>query len=146
MDDKKKLEMYRSMLKIRLFEDRVNTLVRVGELFGFYHLYTGQEAVAVGTCSALKKDDYITSTHRGHGHVIAKGMRLDRMMAELMGKETGYNKAKGGSMHLASPEFGILGANGIVGAGIPLATGAALSSKLQKKRKSSCMFFWRWCK
>ena len=141
MDKEQRLKIYETMLKIRLFEDRVNTLVRVGELFGFYHLYTGQEAVAVGACSALHKDDYITSTHRGHGHVIAKGMKLDRMMAELMGKENGYNKAKGGSMHLASPEFGILGANGIVGAGIPLATGAALSSKLQKNGRVAVCFF-----
>jgi TPP-dependent pyruvate/acetoin dehydrogenase alpha subunit len=141
MDKKLKLKMYKDMLKIRLFEDKVNELVRKGELFGFYHLYTGQEAVAVGVCSALNTDDYITSTHRGHGHVIAKGMKLDKMMAELMGKITGYNKAKGGSMHLATPEFGVLGANGIVGAGIPLATGAALSSKLLKNGKVAVCFF-----
>jgi TPP-dependent pyruvate/acetoin dehydrogenase alpha subunit len=141
MDKDFKLKMYKDMLKIRLFEDKVNELVRKGELFGFYHLYTGQEAVAVGACSALHKDDYITSTHRGHGHVIAKGMHLDKMMAELMGRITGYNKAKGGSMHLASPEFGILGANGIVGAGMPLATGAALSSKLLHNNKVSVSFF-----
>ena len=141
MDKQLKIKMYKNMLKIRLFEDKVNELVRVGELFGFYHLYTGQEAVAVGVCSALNQNDYITSTHRGHGHVIAKGMHLDKMMAELMGKVTGYNKAKGGSMHLASPEFGILGANGIVGAGIPLATGAAFSSKLLKNNKVAACFF-----
>lgn len=141
MDKDFKLKMYKDMLKIRLFEDKVNELVRKGELYGFYHLYTGQEAVAVGTCAALKTDDYITSTHRGHGHVIAKGMQLDKMMAELMGKITGYNKAKGGSMHLASPEYGILGANGIVGAGIPLATGAALSAKLLHNNRVSVSFF-----
>lgn len=136
-----KLKMYKDMLRIRFFEDKVNELVRKGELFGFYHLYTGQEAVAVGVCSALNQDDYITSTHRGHGHVIAKGLKLDRMVAELMGKAEGYNKAKGGSMHLASPEFGILGANGIVGAGLPIATGAALSSKLLKNNRVAVCFF-----
>jgi acetoin:2,6-dichlorophenolindophenol oxidoreductase subunit alpha len=141
MDRDLEIKMYRDMLKIRLFEDKVNELVRKGELYGFYHLYTGQEAVAVGTCSALNRDDYITSTHRGHGHVIAKGLKLDRMMAELMGKVTGYNKAKGGSMHLASLEYGVLGANGIVGAGIPIATGAALSSKLQGNKRVAVCFF-----
>lgn len=141
MEKDLKIKMYKDMLRIRLFEDKVNELVRKGELYGFYHLYTGQEAVAVGACSALNRDDYITSTHRGHGHVIAKGLKLDRMMAELMGKITGYNKAKGGSMHLASPEYGILGANGIVGAGIPLATGAALSSKLLKNKRVAVCFF-----
>jgi len=141
MDKALKIKMYKDMLRIRLFEDKVNELVRKGELFGFYHLSTGQEAVAVGACSALNKDDYITSTHRGHAHVIAKGLKLDRMMAELMGKAEGYNKAKGGSMHLASPEYGILGANGIVGGGIPIATGAALSSKLLKNRRVAVSFF-----
>ena len=134
-------KMYRDMLRIRMFEEKVNELVRVGELYGFYHLYIGQEAVAVGVCSTLNKDDYITSTHRGHGHVIAKGMGLPRMMAELMGKATGYNKAKGGSMHLASPEYGILGANGIVGAGMPIATGAAMSARLQKNGRVAVAFF-----
>lgn len=136
-----KIKMYKDMLRIRLFEAKVDELVRKGELYGFYHLYTGQEAVAVGACSALNKDDNITGTHRGHGHVIAKGLKLDRMMAELMGKVTGYNKAKGGSMHLASPEYGILGANGIVGAGIPIATGAALSAKLLKDNRVAVCFF-----
>jgi len=141
MDRTLRIKMYKDMLRIRLFEDKVNELVRKGELYGFYHLYTGQEAVAVGACSALNQDDYITSTHRGHGHVIAKGLKLDRMMAELMGKAEGYNKAKGGSMHLASPEYGILGANGIVGGGIPIATGAALSSKLLKNKRVAVCFF-----
>jgi len=141
MDKSLKIKMYRDMVRIRLFEDKVNELVRKGELYGFYHLCTGQEAVAVGVCSALNKDDYITSTHREHGHVIAKGLELKRMVAELMGKVEGYNKAKGGSMHLASPEYGILGANGIVGAGIPIATGAALSSKLLKNNRVAVSFF-----
>ena len=141
MDNVFRIGMYKDMLKIRRFEAKVDQMVRVGELFGFYHLYTGQEAVAVGACAALNRDDYITSTHRGHGHVIAKGLRLDRMMAELMGKADGYNKAKGGSMHLASPEYGILGANGIVAAGLPLATGAALSAKLQKNGRVAIAFF-----
>jgi pyruvate dehydrogenase E1 component alpha subunit len=141
MDKAFKTKMYKDMVRIRLFENKVDELVRIGELFGFYHLYIGEEAVAVGACSALNRDDYITSTHRGHGHTIAKGMGLDRMMAELMGKATGYNKAKGGSMHLASPEYGVLGANGIVGAGLPLATGAALSSQiLGSKRVAICFF------
>jgi pyruvate dehydrogenase E1 component alpha subunit len=108
---------------------------------GFVHLYLGQEAVAVGACAALKEDDYITSTHRGHGHIIAKGGDVKRMMAELYGKATGYNKGKGGSMHIAAPSLGILGANGIVGAGLPIATGAGLSAKLRKSGQVALCFF-----
>jgi len=141
MDKQKMLDMYRDMLRIRYFEEKVSELFLSGRIGGFVHLYLGQEAVAVGACSALNKDDYITSTHRGHGHVIAKGARIDKMMAELYAKSTGYNKGKGGSMHLADPELGILGANGIVGGGIPIATGAALSSKLQKNGRVAVCFF-----
>jgi pyruvate dehydrogenase E1 component alpha subunit len=133
--------MYERMLKIRHFEDRVKDLFAAGEMPGFVHLYLGQEAVAVGACAALRDDDYITSTHRGHGHIIAKGGDLKRMMAELYGKATGYNKGKGGSMHIADPSLGILGANGIVGAGLPIATGAALSAKLRKSGQVAVCFF-----
>ncbi len=135
------LLMYERMLKIRYFEDRVKDLFAAGEMPGFVHLYLGQEAVAVGACATLRDDDYITSTHRGHGHIIAKGGDLKRMMAELYGKATGYNKGKGGSMHIADPKLGILGANGIVGAGLPIATGAALSAKLRKSGQVAICFF-----
>ena len=135
------LSMYERMLKIRHFEDRVKDLFAAGEMPGFVHLYLGQEAVAVGACTALREDDYITSTHRGHGHIIAKGGDVKRMMAELYGKATGYNKGKGGSMHIADPSLGILGANGIVGAGLPIATGAALSAKLRKSGQVAVCFF-----
>jgi len=129
------------MLRIRVFEQKVSELFAKGELDGFYHLYIGQEAVAVGCCAALNKDDYITSTHRGHGHVIAKGADICKMMAEIYGKKTGYCKGKGGSMHIAYPELGILGANGIVGAGLPIATGAAMSAKLQNNGRVALCFF-----
>lgn len=135
------LSMYERMLKIRFFEDRVKDLFASGELPGFVHLYLGEEAVAVGVCAALKDNDYITSTHRGHGHIIAKGGEMRRMMAELYGKATGYNKGKGGSMHIACPDLGILGANGIVSAGIPIATGAAMSAKLHKSGQVVACFF-----
>jgi pyruvate dehydrogenase E1 component alpha subunit len=138
------VEMYRTMLKIRRFEEKVHDFNEKGLLSwtkNAIHLYIGQEAVAVGVCSALKKDDYITSTHRGHGHVIAKGGRLDKTMAEIFGKETGYCKGKGGSMHIADINLGILGANGIVGAGIPQAVGAGLSSKLRHTGNVCASFF-----
>jgi pyruvate dehydrogenase E1 component alpha subunit len=133
--------MFERMLKIRHFEDRVKNLFAAGELPGFVHLYLGQEAVAAGACATLREDDYITSTHRGHGHIIAKGGDVKRMMAELYAKVTGYNKGKGGSLHIADPNLGILGANGIVGAGIPIATGAALSAKLRKTDQVTMCFF-----
>ena len=141
MNNIKRLEMYKNMLMLRMFEEKVAELFAAGEMGGFYHLYIGQEAVAVGACSALDKKDYITSTHRGHGHIIAKGARIDKMMAEMYAKSTGYCNAKGGSMHIAVPELGILGANGIVGAGIPIATGAGMSAKLQKNGKVALCFF-----
>lgn len=125
------LDLYRKMVRIRVFEERVAKEFAAGRIPGFVHLYNGEEASAVGACGPLRSDDYITSTHRGHGHLIAKGGKTDRMMAELFGKKTGYNKGKGGSMHIADMDIGILGANGIVGAGIPIAGGAALSATMR---------------
>jgi len=133
--------MYEKMVRIRYFEERVKDLFAAGEMPGFVHLYLGQEAIASGVCATLNDDDYITSTHRGHGHIIAKGGELSKMMAELYGKVTGYNKGKGGSMHIACPELGILGANGIVSCGIPIATGAALSAKYRNSGQVTVCFF-----
>lgn len=126
-----RVEMYRVMRTIRAFESRVEQLYADGELPGFVHLYIGEEAVAAGACQALRDEDYITSTHRGHGHCIAKGQDLDGMMAELYGRETGACSGKGGSMHITDPAVNNLGANGIVGAGIPIGVGAALSSNMR---------------
>lgn len=130
-----------TMVRIRRFEERAVELFMAQELPGFLHSCLGQEAVPAGACAALRNTDYITSTHRGHGHVIAKGLRLDRMMAELYGRTTGYCKGKGGSMHIADFSKGILGANGIVGGGIPIAVGAALSAKMRKSGQVSVAFF-----
>ena len=141
MNAEMKVKMYRDMLRLRRFEENVRDLFAANKLPGFVHLYIGEEAIAVGACSATNKDDYLTSTHRGHGHVLAKGADPGKMFAELFGKATGYNKAKGGSMHLAAPELGILGANGIVGAGMPLATGAAMTAKLTKNGRVAMSFF-----
>ncbi|MHB8690227.1 MAG: thiamine pyrophosphate-dependent dehydrogenase E1 component subunit alpha [Solirubrobacteraceae bacterium] len=124
------LERFAQMALIRAFELRVSELYRDSEIPGFVHTSLGQEAVAVGVCSALREDDYIATTHRGHGHCLAKGADVDGMMAELFAKRTGLCGGKGGSMHVADPRRGILGANAIVGASIPLAVGAGLSSKL----------------
>lgn len=141
MEKALQVKMMRDMIRIRCFEEKVLYMDRRGEIPGFVHLYTGEEASAVGVCSAINTDDYITSTHRGHGHMIAKGADPKRMFAELLGKEAGYNKGKGGSMHIADSGIGFLGANGIVGAGIPLATGAALSSQyLENGKIAICMF------
>lgn len=134
-------EMYRKMYTIRAFEKAVERLFSDGEIPGFVHLYSGQEACAVGVCTALEKKDYITSTHRGHGHCIAKGCELPQMMAELFGRETGYNKGKGGSMHIASTEIGMLGANAITAAGMPIATGAALAATLLGSGAVAVAFF-----
>src|SRR6202453_1993327 len=123
------LHMYRRMMMIRLFEEQVNDLYTRALMPGLAHLYIGEEAVAVGVCEALRPDDYITSTHRGHGHCLAKGASVDRMFAELLGKEAGYCRGKGGSMHIADPATGNLGANAIVCGSAGLATGAAFSSK-----------------
>src|SRR5438132_1111440 len=135
------LRMLRQMLKIRAFEDQANQLYLRALMPGLTHLYAGEEAVAVGVCEALRPDDYITSTHRGHGHCIAKGAKLDRMFAELLGKEAGYCKGKGGSMHIADPDTGNLGANAIVGGSTGIATGAAFSAKrLGNGRVAVCFF------
>src|SRR5690349_13835326 len=135
------LRMYRRMLTIRLFEEQVNDLYTRALMPGLAHLYIGEEAVAVGICSALRADDYITSTHRGHGHCLAKGAAPDRMFAELLGKEAGYCKGKGGSMHIADPATGNLGANAIVGGGAPIATGAAFSAKYLGTGQVAVAFF-----
>jgi pyruvate dehydrogenase E1 component alpha subunit len=137
----KKIEMLRTMITIRLFEEKIVDMYARGLVPGLAHLYVGEEAVAVGACANLTDRDYITSTHRGHGHVIAKGAELKYMMAELFGKKTGYCKGKGGSMHIADVHIGILGANGIVPAGIPLACGAGLSAKLRKTDQVTVCFF-----
>jgi TPP-dependent pyruvate/acetoin dehydrogenase alpha subunit len=123
------LQAYRRMMMIRIFEEHVNDLYTRALMPGLAHLYIGEEAVAVGVCEALHNDDYITSTHRGHGHCVAKGAAPDRMFAELLGKEAGYCKGKGGSMHIADPDTGNLGANAIVCGSAGIATGAAFSSK-----------------
>jgi TPP-dependent pyruvate/acetoin dehydrogenase alpha subunit len=137
----KALDMYRTMVRIRIFEDRVSKEFAAGNIQGIVHLYLGEEAIAVGACAHLRPDDYIVSTHRGHGHLIAKGGHTDRMMAEIFGKRTGYCKGKGGSMHIADPEIGMLGANGVVGAGIPVATGAALAAQIRGTDQVALSFF-----
>jgi pyruvate dehydrogenase E1 component alpha subunit len=134
-------EMFRKMLEIRFFEEKVFDLYAQNLVPGTIHLYTGEEAVAVGVCSNLRKNDYITSTHRGHGHCIAKGADLKRTMAEILGKKTGYCKGKGGSMHIADFSMGMLGATAVVGAGIPIAVGAGLSIKLRKASQVVACFF-----
>jgi acetoin:2,6-dichlorophenolindophenol oxidoreductase subunit alpha len=135
------LEMYARMVTIRLFEEQVNDLYRSAKMPGLAHLYIGEEAVAVGVCSALRRDDYITSTHRGHGHCLAKGAELPRMFAELLGKEAGYCKGKGGSMHIADHANGNLGANAIVGGSTGIATGAAFSAKRRGADQVAVCFF-----
>lgn len=135
------LKLYDLMLRLRKFEEEVSVQFANGSIPGFVHLYTGQEAVAVGACASLRQDDYITSTHRGHGHLIAKGGDLNKMMAELYGKDTGYCRGRGGSMHIVDVGLGILGANGIVGAGTQIAAGAGLSSKVLNNGKVVVCFF-----
>jgi len=135
----KLLSMYRTMVQIRSFELRVMDLFARDRLPGFLHPVVGQEAVPVGTCANLREDDYVVSTHRGHGDVIAKGARLDLMMAELFGRTTGYCRGKGGSMHIASFALGILGANGIVGGGIPIANGAGLREFSREPQLGCCV-------
>ncbi len=133
--------LYRTMARIRAFEERVARLYADGLIPGFVHLSIGQEAVAAGVAGRLTPEDQITTSHRGHGHVIAKGGDLGRMMAELFGRETGYCRGRAGSMHIMSPEIGVLGANGIVGAGLPLAVGASLSAKLDGRGRVVVCFF-----
>jgi len=135
------MQFYRTMYKIRTFERRIEEFSMKGDIPGFVHLYIGEEAIATGVCANLTHQDYIQSTHRGHGHTIAKGAQVDRMMAELFGKKTGYCKGKGGSMHIADFSVGMLGANGIVGGGFTLATGAALAEKIKKTNNVSVVFF-----
>jgi pyruvate dehydrogenase E1 component alpha subunit len=137
----KLLAMYDTMVRIRLFEEKIIDVYARGQVPGLAHLYVGEEAVAAGVCAVLRDDDFITSTHRGHGHVIAKGAELNPMMAELFGKKTGYCKGKGGSMHIADMEIGILGANGIAGGGLPIAVGAGISAKWRKTDQISVCFF-----
>ena len=135
------VSMYKTMLTIRKFEEKCAELYAANRLGGSVHLYSGEEAVAVGACFTLREDDFITSTHRGHGHLIAKGGRLDKMMAELMGKKTGYCKGKGGSMHVTDLQLGSLGANGIVGSGFNIACGAGLAcQRLYGDRIVLCFF------
>lgn len=135
------LALYEKMLLISYFENEVERNVGRGHLHGTTHLYNGQEAIAVGVCSQLQKGDYITSTHRGHGHAIAMGADVSKIMAEIFGKVTGYSKGKGGSMHIADIEEGNLGSNGIVGGGIPIAVGAALSLHMQQQSNIVVSFF-----
>ena len=129
LDKARLLDMYERMVQIRTFEDTASKKFADSKMPGFVHLYAGEEAIAVGVCAHLTDKDYITSTHRGHGHCIAKGVDIEGMVAELMGKATGSCKGKGGSMHIADVDKGMLGANGIVGGGLPLACGAALTAK-----------------
>ncbi len=138
---KKMIDMYTTMVKIRMFETRLSELFAANKIPGFVHLYIGEEAIATGVCAALRDTDYITSTHRGHGHLLAKGGDIKLMLAELFGKKTGYCRGKGGSMHIADIDLGILGANGIVGGGPPLATGAALAARYRKTDGVAVCFF-----
>ena len=135
------LHVYEQMLTIRLFEEQVNELYTSARMPGLAHLYSGEEAIAVGVCEALRRDDYITSTHRGHGHCLAKGASVDLMFAELLGKEAGYCRGKGGSMHIADQETGNLGANAIVGGSAGIATGSAFSSKMRGSDQVTVCFF-----
>jgi pyruvate dehydrogenase E1 component alpha subunit len=135
------LHLYRQMLKIRLFEEQVNQLYLAAKMPGLAHLYIGEEAIAVGVCEALRRDDYITSTHRGHGHCLAKGASVDKMFAELLGKAPGYCRGKGGSMHIADQDTGNLGANAIVGGSAGIATGAAMSAKMRGSDQVAVCFF-----
>jgi TPP-dependent pyruvate/acetoin dehydrogenase alpha subunit len=137
----KLLSMYRTMVKIRRFEETIRDLFFQGQIPGFVHVSIGEEAVPAGVCAALTDADYITTTHRGHGHMLAKGGEPKLMMAELFGRATGYCKGKGGSMHIVSYKLGILGANGIVGGGIPIATGAALASSFRNNDAVAVAFF-----
>jgi len=134
-------KLYRTLYTIRVFETRCIQLYRQGFIKGYFHPYLGEEAIAVGVCAALKPTDYIGSTHRGHGHCIAKGGDLKKMVAEVLGKEAGYCRGRGGSMHIADTDTGNLGANGIVGGGIPIGVGAALGIHLQNRKDVVAIFF-----
>ena len=128
MSKSDQIELYRKMVQIREFDTEVKDLWMANEIYGLAHSYVGAEAIAVGACHALQPEDAITSTHRGHGHVIAKGGDVKKMMAELFGKYEGYNHGKGGSMHIADVPHGMLGATGIVGSGMPIAVGSAMAA------------------
>lgn len=141
LDRDRLLHILHMMWRIRIFDTRIVELFSAGRISGALHSYVGEEAVAAGVCAALRPDDYITSTHRGHGHVIAKGADLNRMMAELFARETGYCRAKGGSMHICDFSLGILGANGIVGAGAPIAAGAGTAVKMRGGDQVVVCFF-----
>ena len=134
-------DLYRTMVKIRRFEEATAKYYAAGLIPGFVHLYIGEEAVAAGACAAIQGDDFITSTHRGHGHLIAKGGDLKLMMAELFAKKTGYCKGKGGSMHICDLSLGIIGSNGIVGAGLPIAVGVGYGAKVFGKGQVCLCFF-----
>ena len=135
------LDLYHRMLELREFELRVQEVYRAGSLPGFVHLYVGEEAVAAGVCASLERTDLVYSTHRGHGHALAKGVPGREVMAELWGKQTGCCGGRGGSMHMFASDYGFMGTNGIVGAGIPLAAGAALSAQLQNRGQVVVCFF-----
>ncbi|MCD4699225.1 MAG: thiamine pyrophosphate-dependent dehydrogenase E1 component subunit alpha, partial [Phycisphaerae bacterium] len=135
------IDLYKTLYSIRVFETRCIKLYRQGLIRGYFHPYLGEEAIATGVCAALEEKDYIVSTHRGHGHCIARGAELRRMVAELLGKETGYCAGRGGSMHIADIAKGNMGANGIVGAGIPLGVGAALGSSIRGDKQVTAVFF-----
>ncbi len=141
MDQSTALDLYRVMRTIRRFEQRSTTLFGENKIWGTIHSYAGEEAIAAGVCAHLRDDDWITSTHRGHGHCIAKRAELGRMFAELLGRETGYCRGRGGSMHIADTSKGNLGANGIVGGGIPIATGAALTARQLGTDQVAVSFF-----
>lgn len=140
-DEELLCRLYRTMVTIRFFEQTVEKHFLAGEIPGFVHLYIGEEAIATGVCANLTTDDYIASTHRGHGHSIAKGADVSRMMAEIFGKKTGYCKGKGGSMHIADFGVGMLGANGVVGGSFSIATGAALATKMLEQKRVAVAFF-----
>ena len=141
LSNKELIDLYTTMLTIRRFEERLVQEVYAGNISGFVHSYIGEEAIAVGVCKHFSKADRIVSHHRGHGHCIAKGADMRRMMAEIYGKKTGYCKGKGGSMHIADFSIGMLGADGIVGAGLPISLGAAYAAQLEKKGNVAAVFF-----
>ena len=134
-------DLHRRMVRIRLFEEAAGRLFEQARIPGFIHLYVGQEAVAAGVCAALRDGDQISSTHRGHGHLVARGGDLNQMMAELMGKSTGYCNGKGGSMHICDLDLNMLGANGIVGGGVPIAVGAGFANRYRGAGDVSVVFF-----
>lgn len=141
LDKESKISLLKTMLTIRKFEEKVSENFAAGQIPGFIHLSIGQEAVSAGACFNLRKEDYISTTHRGHGQCIAKGVEIRPLMAEIFGKSTGYCKGRGGSMHIASLDYGMLGANGIVAGGIPMAVGAAFSAKYRKTDQVVASFF-----